>query len=248
MIRPIKAQWQNVSRGFWFYPGLVALAFAGLAVALVELDRALSADGLAVLFDGDASAARSILSTVAGSLITVAGLAFSITVVTSQLVSGQFTPRAIRSFFGDRVSELLAGAFVGIFAYCLVVLRAVRAESESDGFVPSLAVTVGILLGLVGLVLLLAFIHRITQLIKVENIAARIAGETLSSVDTLFPEPYGEPRQDGRALLAQWEADSEPVVIRPERPGYVQTTPWTSWRPPCPAQPAWTSSCDRATG
>jgi uncharacterized membrane protein len=223
VVRPIKTQWQNVSRGFWFYPGLVALALAGLAVALVELDRALTADGLAVLFDGDASAARSILSTVAGSLITVAGLAFSITVVASQLVSGQFTPRAIRSFLGDRVSQLLAGAFVGIFAYCLLVLRAVRAENESDGFVPSLAVTVGILLGLVGLVLLLAFIHRITQLIKVENIAARIAGETLRSVDMLYPEPYGEPQQDGTALLAQWEVDSEPVVIRPERPGYVQT-------------------------
>jgi hypothetical protein len=97
MLRAIKTQWHNVARGFWFYPGLVALAFVGLAVALVELDRGFGTDGIGIVFDGDASAARSILSTVAGSLITVAGLAFSITVVTSQLVSSQFTPRAIRA-------------------------------------------------------------------------------------------------------------------------------------------------------
>jgi uncharacterized membrane protein len=222
--RVIETQWQNVSRGFWFYPGVVALAFVGLAAGLVALDRGFGTDGIAIVFDGDASAARSILSTTAGSLITVAGLAFSITVVTSQLVSSQFTPRAIRSFLGDRISQLLAGAFVGIFAYCLLVLRSLRDENESStGFVPSLAVSVGILLGLVGLVLLLAFIHRITQLIKVENIAARIACEALASIESLYPEPYGEPAPEDRELVARWEQESEPTVIRPERPGYVQS-------------------------
>ena len=223
MLRAIKTQWHNVARGFWFYPGLVALAFVGLAVALVELDRGFGMDGIGIVFDGDASAARSILSTVAGSLITVAGLAFSITVVTSQLVSSQFTPRAIRSFLGDRVSQLLASAFVGIFAYCLLVLRAVRDEDESAAaFVPSLAVSLAILLGLVGLVLLLAFIHRITQLIKVENIAPRIASEALASIKSLYPEPYGKPAE-GTELVSRWESESEPKVVRPERPGYVQT-------------------------
>lgn len=224
MLRAITTQWRNVSRGFWFYPGLVVLAFVGLAVGLVELDRGFGTDGIGIVFDGDASAARSILSTAAGSLITVAGLAFSITVVTSQLVSSQFTPRAIRSFLGDRASQLLAGAFVGIFAYCLLVLRSVRDEDDSGaGFVPSLAVSVGILFGLIGLALLLAFIHRITQLIKVENIAARIAGEALSSIETLYPEPYGEPAREGAEIVASWEQESEPRVIRPERPGYIQT-------------------------
>lgn len=223
----VRSQWQNVVRGFWFFPGVVALGGVGLALALLEVDRAAGPDGLAgaLAFDGDASAARTILGTIAGSLITVAGLAFSITVVTLQLVAGQFTPRAVRSFLGDRPSQLVAGAFVGIFAYCLLVLRAVRDEDDDfEGFVPALSVTVSIALGLLGLVLLLVFIHRITQLVKVENIAARIARETTQAIDELYPEPHGD-----RALPEadegpdSWARTAEPWVVRPERPGYVRS-------------------------
>lgn len=223
----IRSQWQNVVRGFWFFPGVVAVAGVGLAFALVAIDRGAGADGLALAFDGDASAARTVLSTVGGSLITVAGLAFSITVVTLQLVSSQFTPRAVRSFLGDRPSQLVAGAFVGIFAYCLLVLRAVRDEDEGfEGFVPALAVSVSILLGLLGLVLLLAFIHRITQLVKVENIAARIASETVQAIESLYPAPYGErePSPPGaHEGPDSWERTADPALVRPERAGYVRS-------------------------
>ena len=217
----IRSQWQNVARGFWFFPGVVALAGAALAVGLVEIDRTAGRDGVPAAFDGDASAARTILETVAGSLITVGGLAFSITVVTLQLVSSQFTPRALRSFLGDRPSQLVAGAFVGIFVYCLLVLRAVRDDDGAGGFVPALAVTGSIVLGLVGLVLLLVFIHRIAQLIKVENIAAHIASETAAAVERLYPEEYGaETARDDAP--ASWRATGAPALVRPRRPGYVR--------------------------
>jgi uncharacterized membrane protein len=218
----IKSQWENVSRGFWFFPGLVALAGAALAMVLVPIDRAAGTEAFPLAFDGDASAARTILGTVAGSLITVAGLAFSITVVTVQLVSSQLTPRAVRSFLADRPSQLVAGTFVGIFAYCLLVLRVVRNEGVGDdGFVPALAVTGSIVLGLVGLVLLLVFIHRITQVIKVENIAARIASETASTIDRLYPEQYGEGVARD-AAPASWDVSGEPAVVRPQRAGHVR--------------------------
>ena len=182
------SQWQNVTRGLWFFPGLVTLAGAALALVLVEIDRVAGTEGIPFAFDGDASAARTILGTVAGSLITVAGLAFSITVVTLQLVSSQFTPRALRSFLGDRTSQLVAGAFVGIFVYCLLVLRVVRGEDgEAEEFVPALAVGTSIALALLGLALLLVFIHRIAQLViapvshveiaEVEELAATARGE-----------------------------------------------------------------------
>lgn len=218
----IKSQWQNVTRGFWFFPGVVALAGAALANALVAVDRAAGTEGVPVAFDGDASAARTILGTIAGSLITVAGLAFSITIVTLQLVSSQFTPRAVRSFLGDRPSQLVAGAFVGIFVYCLLVLRVVRDEgSEAAGFVPALSVTFSIALGLVGLVLLLIFIHRMAQLVKVENIAARIASETAAAVERLYPDNYGEEAAEAGAPTS-WEATGEPAVVHPQRAGYVR--------------------------
>ncbi len=224
MLVWIKSRWQNAVRGFWLFPGLTALALALLALVLVEVDRSAGAGGIGHAFDGDASAARSILTTVGATLITVAGLAFSITVVTVQLVSSQFSPRTLRSFLADRPSQVIAGAFVGIFAYCLLVLRTVRDGGQANaGFVPSLSVSVSIGLGLVGLVLLLVFIHRITQVIKVENITGRVAAETFAAIERRYPDEVApltgpEPAE----LLASWEAVARPALVCPASPGYVR--------------------------
>lgn len=187
MREQLLARFRNLLDGFWLVPGAVALAVAVTGLVLVEIDDTGGEKGVG-LFPGDAEAARVVLSVVAGSLITVAGLAFSITIVTLQLVSSQFTPRALRSLLGDRTNQVVAGAFVGIFGYCLLVLRSVRVD-----FVPSLAVTGSIVLGLVGLALLLVFIHHVGQTIKVDHVCARVARETLEATDRLYPEPFGEP-------------------------------------------------------
>ena len=225
MLGTLRSRWQELRASFWFYPGLIAAAFIGLSVLLIRVDRTSGPNGIDWAFSGDAEAARGILSTIAGSLITVAGLSFSITIVTLQLVSGQFTPRALRSFLSDRVNQAVAGAFVGIFAYCLVTLRSIRAEDTdgTNGFVPALTVTAAILLALLALALLLLFIHHMGQLIQVSNIAARIARQTLRAVGRLYPTELGEQDESAAAAtLAAWRSSGPPDVVLADRPGYVR--------------------------
>ena len=71
-------------------------------------------------------------------MITVAGVTFSMTLVTLSLASGQYTSRILRNFMRDRVTQAVLGIFTGIFIYCLVVLRTIRGGEES-GFIPNLA-------------------------------------------------------------------------------------------------------------
>lgn len=209
-------------QGLWFVPGLVSTGFALLAVVLVQIDR--TAGGVDIFFGGSASAARTILSTIAGSVITVAGLAFSLTIITLQLVSQQFSPRATRTFLANKPTQVSAGVFVGVFVYCLIVLRTVR-EEEAGDFVPSLAVTVAIALGVLGIGVLLFFINHTAQSIKVTSITSRIARETLSSIDSLYPEPYGEPVDDARSpeeVVSGWGEEGGPLRAGPARPGFVE--------------------------
>src|SRR5205807_885284 len=111
---------------FWFVPALVSLFGPLLAFLLLELDQSLHPDLGLFGFRGGTAEASTILSTIAGSLITVAGLAFSITIVVLQLVSSQYTPRALRGFLQDRVTQVIAGGFFAIFAYSLIVLAAMH--------------------------------------------------------------------------------------------------------------------------
>lgn len=143
------------------------------------------------------------LVTIARSLITVAGLTFSIRIVGLQLVSQQFSPRALRGFPGDHLNQTVVGAFVGTFIYCVLVLRTVTKGADgSADFVPGLSVTVSVMFAIASIGMLLVFIHHMAQTIQVSSIAARIAQETLKTLEPLYADEFGEPSRVDRDTLA----------------------------------------------
>ncbi|MBU3954436.1 MAG: DUF2254 domain-containing protein, partial [Proteobacteria bacterium] len=123
-MNKFKQIWSNLRSSFWFVPSLIVAVSIALAVALVEVGSTWSDQWLArwpLLFGGGAEAARGMLSTIAGSMITVVGVTFSMTLVTLALASSQYTSRILRNFMRDRVTQVVLGIFTGIFTYCLVV-------------------------------------------------------------------------------------------------------------------------------
>ncbi len=211
----LKARWADLSGSLAFVPGVMVALFAVLGVGLVELDRRLDVTAGSFVFAGDASAARTVLSVIAGSLITVAGLTFSITMVALQLTSSQFSPRILRTFFADRVTQITIGAFVGTFVYALLVLRSVGGAP-----VPRVSVTVASGLGIAAVILLVAFLHHVAQLIQVSHITAAIAHDALRRMNALYPERYGRG-EAGDDRLEHWRREPSDRVF-PSRPGYVR--------------------------
>ncbi len=222
MKNRLRALWPNLSQSLGFIPGLIVVAFAVLGIVLVQIDEQLDLEGVEVVFKGDGPAARTVLSVIAGSLITVAGLTFSITMVVLQLASSQFSPRILRTFFGDRVTQVTIGFYVGTFVYAILVLRAVGSFGDA-GFVPRLSVTAASLFGIAAVVLLIVFLHHVSQMIQVSHVSANIARQTLARLDELYPDRYGEPvdQEQADSLLASWRAQA-PGRVLPRRPGYVQ--------------------------
>ena len=191
-MNKLKRLWSNMRTSFWFVPSLIVAVSIVLAVALIEADSTGSERWLARwprLFGAGAEGARGMLSTIAGSMMTVVGVTFSMTLVTLALASSQYTSRILRNFMRDRVTQVVLGIFAGIFTYCLIVLRTIRGGDEG-GFVPSLAVSFGVVLAIGGIVVLIFFIHHIASSIQASSIIASVADETMAAVDRLFP---GEP-------------------------------------------------------
>ncbi len=92
----------EISNSLWFIPAVSVLASLLLAVVLTRVQ--LPADSFlgGIVFGGGVDGARGMLQAVAGSVITVTSLTFSLTVVTLQLASSQFSPRLLRTFLRDR--------------------------------------------------------------------------------------------------------------------------------------------------
>jgi uncharacterized membrane protein len=184
----------------WLIPGIALVLAVVLGIVLVGVDVGLErnlADRWPRLFGAGPEGARGMLEAIAGSMITVAGVVFSVTLVALSLAASTYSPRILRTFMHDRGTQVAFGVFVGAFAYCLVVLRTVRVEDGSvSAFVPSLAVLGALVLAIVSVCVLVYFIHHVVVAIQVSTILARVAGETSGAIDALFPEPLGEGEDD----------------------------------------------------
>jgi len=190
---------ENIAASLWLVPTLLALLAAGLATLTLFLDeRVPDLGGLQPwLFGGTASAARSLLSSIAGSLITVIALAFSSTIVAIQQASSQFSPRVIRNFMRDKVNQLTFGTYVATFVYALLILRQVRDDQSGVGeFVPALSVTCALVLALTCVGLLIYFIHHTASSLQVATITAAVHHDLSQGIAHLYPQHFAAPSRE----------------------------------------------------
>jgi uncharacterized membrane protein len=131
------------------------------------------------------------LSTIAASMITVAGVTFSITIVALTLASQQFGPRLLRNLLRDLGNQVTLGTFIATYLFCLLVLRTVSG-TEDRSFVPHLAVTTGVALAILSIGVLIFFIHHIATSIQASQVIAGVAGELERAIERLFPERIGQ--------------------------------------------------------
>jgi len=198
--------WEQLHSSFWFVPAILALGSTALALSAVALDEH-ATDVLRNwkwLYSGGAEGASAVLQTIAGSMITIAGVVFSMTLVALTLASAQFGPRLLRNFMRDTVNQLVLGTFVATFIYCLLVMRMIRHEDEV-AFVPHFSVTLGVVLALVSMAVLIYFIHHVSVSIQADEVVARVAKDLDEGMDRLFPEDLGKSEppaagQDREAL------------------------------------------------
>lgn len=226
-IHAIRAHLRQFRYAFVVLPVGATLALMVLAFLVTWLDRAAGPRGIQLGPGLDPETARALLNSIAGSVATVAAITFSIAILALQLVSQQFSPRALRGFLGDRISQVIAGTFTGTIVYCFVVMRAIDGGGAGGGapFVPSLAILVALVLAVTSILALLLFVSHISQRVQVSRIAGDIADGALGSLGAIYPEPFGagDAGADPDALVARWRAEGAPQRVHPEAPGYVQS-------------------------
>jgi uncharacterized membrane protein len=220
--------WHSFRSSYWFVPTVMAVLSIALSFSTTTIDVFLSRDiteKIEWLYSGGPEGARSILSTVAGSMITTAGVVFSITIVVLSLTSSQFGPRLLGNFIRDTGIQVVLGTFISTFIYCLLTLRVVR-SGDSGSFVPHLSITIAFLLALASTVVLIYFIQHVSTAIQADSIITAVYRDLEAGIDRLLPEQLehdvGEPgiNDIGAALPAKFDLVGWPVAA--EHSGYLQ--------------------------
>ncbi|MGI8984050.1 MAG: DUF2254 domain-containing protein [Acidimicrobiales bacterium] len=164
--------------------------------------------------------ARAVLTTIAGATVTVAGIAFSVSLLVIQLGSSQYSPRVVHTLFRDPFNKRVMGVVLGTFTYCLVVLRSVRSAIEEGGtpVIPNLSVSIGLLLGIAAVLAIVAFINHSAHSMDISVVLGRVSRNAISEIhDQWLPD---EPASAGSAHLPPAHLPAHDV--RFDRSGWVQ--------------------------
>lgn len=220
---------RRIRASYWFVPALMAAGAVALSLSAVQIDRWLIGKNLSVLPTSlesfDTESARLFLTTVAGSMITVAGVAFSITMVALSLASSQFGPRLLGNFMRDRGNQVVLGTFIATFLYCLLILRLLRGFTGQA--VPEASLAIALLLTLGSLAVLIYFFHHAAMSIQVGSVIASVSHSLDEAVERLADvaaERAGEDRTalERRVAALEERFAVEGVVVQAPRRGYVE--------------------------
>ncbi|TDB67400.1 DUF2254 domain-containing protein [Arundinibacter roseus] len=164
--------WKKIVSSLWFVPTLMTLSSIFAAAGLLWVDDTITYSKLpfqGFLYGGDKEGARAVLSTIASSMVSLAGVTFSITLVALTLASSQFGPRLLRNFISDKGNQVVIGTFISTFSYSLLVLLMIGGTGKEE-FIPKISVVFAFLLSIVSLGVLIYFIHHMASSIQAESV------------------------------------------------------------------------------
>lgn len=185
-----------------------------LALGTNELDD--RGASLPLLVPSTVRAARTLLATIAGAIITVAALAFSFSAVTVQLAASQYSPRVVHGFLRDRVQQSVVGIVMGTFTYALAGLAALGVDDPGEMSRVDWTASVGVVLAIVAAVAIVAYIDHITRRVRLDDTIKRIADATKSV--------FADADHDVSIPDESWNlaSETESTAVRSEQAGFVQ--------------------------
>jgi uncharacterized membrane protein len=218
-IQSLRAAWDDVSTSFWFVPTLMAIGGAVLAALAPTLDAWAEerAPFAYVIARGDA---LQLLGTILTSMITMASLVFSITMVVLTLATTQFGPRLIRTYMARWQTQVVLGTFSMTIVFCLLLIARVgQTQGEAASAPASIPAAIG--LTLVSVLMLILHIHLLARSMLSETIIELVGKELDDGIPELERLRDGGTDEDPAAVLPP-DFDETARRLGPPRQGYVQ--------------------------
>jgi uncharacterized membrane protein len=200
----------HVRSSLWLIPVLCVLAGICIAGGTLALDRHFHYEAVPRSLVGGPTAANAILSTVAVSMVSLATLVLTITMVVVQLAMGQFSPRIVQRILRDKPSQFAIGLFVATFVHAMVTLREVTDNGDGTGRVPGIAISAAFVLVFASIAALVIYVQHIGQALRVSALIELVGQETRKVIDRNYADK-GAPLPRG----------TDAAVVRAEESGVV---------------------------
>ncbi|WP_156726211.1 DUF2254 domain-containing protein [Streptomyces apocyni] len=166
----------------------------------------------------DAGSMATLLSAVAGGMITLTGLVFTAITLAMQFGGSQLSVRVVPMLQQDWVMRWAMGTFMATFVYTLMI--SVRLAVGQEDYRPVISMFFAIALSVVCAVLFFALVARVTATLNSGQLLRYLAAEGRRAVDRTHPRhgAAGEPplaeASSGSRPADGAGASADPEVIR----------------------------------
>jgi uncharacterized membrane protein len=228
MLARVRSAWRSLNANYWFLPAVLGVTAVVLSLVTVTIDQRIGDDWIAGLdmrafAPMQSDGARAVLTTIASSMITVAGVVFSLTLLVLTQASSQFGPRLLLNFMHDRTNQFMLGAFVATFVYALLVLRVVTNSdggAGSSAFVPQVSVLTALVLAFATVGLLVYFFHHIAESVRATHVLGDL-GDALHAMLDELPETGATDEVAADDMPSAFRRDLRAIDARTG--GYLQS-------------------------
>ncbi|MGV4925303.1 DUF2254 domain-containing protein [Streptomyces sp. BHT-5-2] len=163
----------------------------------------------------DSGSMSTLLSAVAGGMITLTGLVFTAITLAMQFGASQLSVRVVPILQQDAVMRWAIGTFMATFVYTLMI--SVRLAVSQESYRPVISMFFAILLAAVCAVLFFALVARVTTVLNSGQLLRYLATEGRRAVDRTHPKgDLGAPAAETASADPSpgVSPDGEPTVIR----------------------------------
>lgn len=168
---------------------------------------------------------RTLLSTLTGGILSLTTFTFYGVLAALTTFSVQFSPRILKNFMMNKVTQRTLGIFIGSFQFVLLCLLFINKEG-SFFFIPMLATAVI----MVSVATFIIFINHIVTWLQVTNMTDNMKEESAITARNLLIKELDQYRvNDSESVIDQVPHDkSEGYSIEIEESGYIQTIDFIS--------------------
>lgn len=170
-----------------FYPSLISTVFLLLAIAVMSIEYTRPVmkfkEDIQFLLVADKETAKSVLTTLVASLISLTVFSFSMVMVVLNTASSNLSPRVLPGLVSKKAHQVVLGFYLGSIIYCLILIINVQKNEESYRS-PMLGVLLAMILGIACLGLFVYFIDSISRTIQTDNVLNQIFNQTQKRLQT----------------------------------------------------------------
>ncbi|KTF09439.1 DUF2254 domain-containing protein [Pseudoalteromonas sp. H103] len=187
--RKVADSYREMINSIGFYPSLFSIGFLLFAIITMSLEYVEPVEQLksfiSVVLVDSAENARTILSTLAGSIISLTVFSFSMVMVVLNSASASLSPRVVPGLITRKSHQMVLGFYLGSIIYSIIMLININKLEGGDTAIPSLGVLFALVFGLISLGLFVFFIHSISKAIQVDNVLNGLFRQTKTEIKSI---------------------------------------------------------------